>query len=317
MLKNRNLQIEGLRGIAILMVVIYHVFCRYRQIYINENIEWMQNFGAYAVNLFFLMSGYFFNKDTTILKKIFRLWPSYVVAVFFSVVLLEFFPLPNKNLSCIQIVTNIFFLNVFFKIPYVDGAHWFIHTLIILFLVASVLKSQKIYFFFIWLSLIATFSFLFDNKISHILFHLMGGQYACCFICGIAIKRIKEKNWIYIIILGVAEIFILQGVLFGSVFIITVFLFFQCIKGNVRLLEAKILTSLGLISFPLYVIHQNLAYVIEFYFFPSNMFFFGGVVSCLVCVFFACVIQKFVEQKRTWFYDVIADFAVRFYFHPR
>lgn len=36
--KRRNIQVEGLRGAAILCVVLYHVFCRFKQIYTGMDI---------------------------------------------------------------------------------------------------------------------------------------------------------------------------------------------------------------------------------------------------------------------------------------
>lgn len=37
----RNLYIEGLRGAATLIIVIYHLVDRYQQIYLNNSIPWM------------------------------------------------------------------------------------------------------------------------------------------------------------------------------------------------------------------------------------------------------------------------------------
>lgn len=43
--KKKNTQIEGLRGVAILIIVVFHIFDRFQQIYFERSIVWMNNFG--------------------------------------------------------------------------------------------------------------------------------------------------------------------------------------------------------------------------------------------------------------------------------
>lgn len=296
MLINKNLQIEGLRGVAILLVVIYHVFCRYRQIYLDDTIEWMEYFGASAVNLFFLMSGYFFGEKTKFTKKIIRLWPSYVVGVVFSIVLLEIFPLPNKSLSVVQIISNIFFFNGFVKIPYVDGAHWFIHTLIILFFWGTVVKNRNFAFCLGWLFLV----FLSESLSVNAMSHLLGGKYAGCFICGLSLRKFLDaydKKWFIVLTLSVLEIFLYQKYLLSFVFVGSALLFVLCVKKRLNFLGSRIFAFFGLISYPLYIIHQNLVYVIEYYLSPMIGFYCAAIISFFVSIMAGMVLFYLVERK--------------------
>ena len=55
----RNKQIDGLRGITIFLIVIYHVFCRYSEIYLNRSIPLVKYFGTFGNSVFLLISAYF------------------------------------------------------------------------------------------------------------------------------------------------------------------------------------------------------------------------------------------------------------------
>ena len=57
--KKRNSQIEGLRGLAIMIVVAYHFFCRYLQLFCDSDIKWMHFWGTLGVGFFITISGYF------------------------------------------------------------------------------------------------------------------------------------------------------------------------------------------------------------------------------------------------------------------
>lgn len=47
-MKTRNIQIEGLRGFSILIIVVFHVFCRFGQVYLDLNIPWMAWWGDFG-----------------------------------------------------------------------------------------------------------------------------------------------------------------------------------------------------------------------------------------------------------------------------
>lgn len=68
-MKTRNMQIEGLRGVAILMILIFHVFYRYQQIYSGNGSEynWLKDWGSFGVCIFLLISCYYLiNFDSAI-----------------------------------------------------------------------------------------------------------------------------------------------------------------------------------------------------------------------------------------------------------
>lgn len=57
--KNINYQIEGLRGISIMIVLLYHLIDRFQQIYFGRNIRAMDFWGSFGVTIFLIISGFF------------------------------------------------------------------------------------------------------------------------------------------------------------------------------------------------------------------------------------------------------------------
>lgn len=71
----RNKQIDGLRGITILLIAIFHLFCRYREIYCGYTIWYLKWMGDFGNSIFLLISSYFFNwnyREKNSSKKIYQ-----------------------------------------------------------------------------------------------------------------------------------------------------------------------------------------------------------------------------------------------------
>lgn len=132
--KKKNTQIEGLRGVAILIIVVFHIFDRFQQIYFERSIVWMNNFGTFGTTIFLLISAFllmspsqtictFREAVNAFLKKLVRLWPCYVVCVTITFLLSRVLYLPERTVGWGDYLFNILLLNRFFNIPFVDGAH--------------------------------------------------------------------------------------------------------------------------------------------------------------------------------------------------
>lgn len=139
-MKPRNQQVEGLRGFAILLILVYHAFFRFNQLYCANEINWMRNFGNFGVVLFLLISCYYlvdFNSKISHfhlfkfwIKKFLRLWPCYILSITITTIIMHIFLLPNRMSTGVDWLLNIFFINGFIGTPYVDGAHWYLTVLI-------------------------------------------------------------------------------------------------------------------------------------------------------------------------------------------
>lgn len=90
--QNRSVALDCLRGVAILGVVIYHVLTRYHPDDFDAVAQFIYRWGFFGVDLFFPLSGYLITRflltyehadivRTFFLRRIFRIFPLYFVAV--------------------------------------------------------------------------------------------------------------------------------------------------------------------------------------------------------------------------------------------
>ena len=165
----RNRQIDGLRCIALVMIIAFHYFYRYNQIYNagNGEIQIFKYFGVFGVNIFLLISAYFMyiplktNVDVDLKnyykKKLLRLWPVYLCSIVMICIVLYIIPLPGRMVSGKDFIYNVFMINGYIGTPYVDGAHWYLTTLVAFYFIQGILlkarKLENIYCLAIWLLL--------------------------------------------------------------------------------------------------------------------------------------------------------------------
>ena len=120
----RNNQIESLRGFAILIIVVYHMFNRFQQIYLESSIRWMDFWGTLGVSTFLMMSSYFLVKPNQgvisfngalfkFFRKVLRLYPGYVVSISMTFICTQFVGLPDRTVEFKDYLMNIFSLNRF------------------------------------------------------------------------------------------------------------------------------------------------------------------------------------------------------------
>lgn len=225
----RNIQIEGLRGIAILFVIIYHVFDRYQQIYLKQEIKFLNHWGSFGVTVFFMISAYFAVSPVTNecdlkfgvkkwLRKVLRLWPSYFVSIVIIFITTRIVYLPERTVSFSEFLMNMFLINRFWGIPYVDGAHWYLNALISMFLVNGIIQIGKTHKwpwrYLLWMALVIVEEKIFDTGDMY----LLGGPYVTVFCMGIALRFLIEienretrKNWFIVLILGLITTYGIRG----------------------------------------------------------------------------------------------------------
>jgi peptidoglycan/LPS O-acetylase OafA/YrhL len=157
-LNRRRTEIDGLRGLAILMVVGYHYFARWPQIvpYADTYANFpLFKFGNLGVELFFMISGYviFMTLNATpdikqfLWKRWIRLFPAMAVASALIFLSASFLPdRPGSAPRAVDLIPGLFFIeehwiNKFFGINArsLEGAFWTLYVEVRFYLMVSVL----------------------------------------------------------------------------------------------------------------------------------------------------------------------------------
>lgn len=181
---NKNLQIEGLRGIACILVAIHHIVWSFSFNYLNE--EWAVNISNYAflgrfgVFIFLMISTYYMvnpkSNDccesfrdgllmvkTKIVRLYKRLWIGYALTITIIFFVTKLFNSLDLSVSVKTLLLNYTMLaGLIPKVQYVDGAHWYIAMLLYSTIIVSVIEfllEGKVQFYLLWL----TGSFLVGN----------------------------------------------------------------------------------------------------------------------------------------------------------
>lgn len=279
----RNKQLDGLKGITAIIILVFHLFCRYLQIYENNNIEWMSNWGTFGVIVFILISGLLLGLENTknkedeefelfkyLKKKILRLWGCYIISITITMVCIKILGLPGRECSWTDYILNIFFINGFIGKPYVDGAHWYLTTLISIIVVIGIIRKlkldDKVWIYCLWLLIVWILRKIGISNITV----LIGGSYLGIAMLGFSLPKILNENSIqtqkykWLMLAGLSTFFAItiQGLSIIVSMILALILVMLCLNKKLWILETQIPLLLAKISYPVYLIHQNIGFVI-------------------------------------------------------
>lgn len=288
MSKEKNMYIQGLRGVGIALIVLFHFVYRFQEIYLNRSIKMLgiSNWGTIGVGLFFIISGYMMapSKDKEKIplfeyfyRKISKLWMPYAVCITIIFISCTFYNLPERSVNFSQYIMNLLGVNGFINVPYVDGAHWYLTYLISFTLTFGIIqayfKKDSIIMYLLW-TLNNTFLYFvsFNNSINIIkvvLYKVLGGPYIAYIIIGIMLFKIynneNTNKELYIILVCLISLLLTLGIAASIGAIISTLVFIGAIKSKIKVLNSRLLVWLGNISYIVYLIHQNIGYQIELY----------------------------------------------------
>lgn len=317
MKKNRNLQIEALRGIAIILVITYHIFDRFQQIYCQNSIFFMNSWGNIGVNIFFIISGFYLidpsyieysysDVKKNIIKLMKKLYPGYFICISLCWLVTRIYPLPGRTVSFNEYMANVFLVNRWVGMPYVDGAHWYLSVLIEISVIVFLIMPFNIYrrfeTYIIWSIIAAIFSIFFKNQQ-----YYFGGPFISIVEIGIALRFIINGNfvskkvlngWRLVIILDLVIILWQRGIVNWLSIIIIIPIFLICQKSKCTILNNKVLIYIGGMSFYIYLTHQNMAYIIEYFFvnLVGKYSYIFGIIALGTTFIFAWFLKKVINK---------------------
>jgi peptidoglycan/LPS O-acetylase OafA/YrhL len=325
-------QIDGLRGLAILIVIFFH----YKFTFFS--------FGYLGVDIFFLISGFlitgfiFKNEKVSkiffffnfIIRRFLRLFPPLIIVVILSYII-SIILVPSDNFKDFaqSASTSLFFISNFlyyFETGYFDQSSEFkplLHTwslsiefqyylIFALFCIFFIkFNKKKIIILSILIIFISIFLLFYFATSKDTLFYLT--QYRIWemlsgSIAYFVFEKIKNKNVnsifpIFLLLFLSICIVILSNIynLFNLALLITVILtFFFLVNLNNKLISAifvsKFLVNLGKISYSLYLFHYPSIVFLNYYFLGS-VNFLQKILCLFVSLLLATFSYHFVEKK--------------------
>lgn len=309
--------LDAIRGVSALLVVLYHYTYRYYEIYgINNQLFFSIPLGYYGVQSFFIVSGFVIfmsiKKTNTIrdfvVHRFIRLYPTYWVSVIITFLVVLVFSLPSREVTILEFIANLTMIHTQFGIKSVDGVYWtllfelkFYLLMIILFKFRFLNKIELISIFimiYIFFMNFLSYEHSFIYKITRTVFIL---YYLNYFIAGIMYYKIYFKQENFLVYLTLFMSFVIGFLLNGrenleAVFIIY-FVFFLFSVKKIDFLAKKPLVFFGTISYALYLIHQNIGYVIFNYANKEDLsIYLSLLIALIVSVVLASIITFLVEK---------------------
>ena len=291
MADKRNVFLDQIRTLACIGVMLFHYTQRFEELYhLTSDWSFKLTYGRMIIAVFFVLSGYLSvvkdESGTTVLgylkKKAFRLYPAYWVCIILTFAGTSFF-LKDRSVSVNDFFINFTMMQSFLGKPLVDGAHWtlaneLVFYAFILLTVVILKKYNRLpVFFLLWLIILFIFDYF---KTDTVLFERLGAliadQYAQMFIVGGSIFFLKKGSNVN---RALSVINIILAVLYQSAafdkrytcfFIFISAVIAVCVFADKILLKAaekadflfKPLSAVAAMSYPLYLLHQNLGYII-------------------------------------------------------
>lgn len=235
-------------------------------------------------------------------KKIMRLWPCYAISITITYIVTHIWPLPGRTVGFKDFVLNLLWVNRFTDSPYVDGSHWYLGALLSVTAILIVLsyfglhKRQIVYA--VWL----TAGTLVEKLTPFSGTYILGGSFVGVICTGISLRYILAKHegrnktglsremakWIGIILISIVCTCFLRG-LAGAVelcFVLLVFSF--CTLQRCSFLNNHVCVFFGMVSYPVYLIHQNIGFLIEFQMMKYNGNWNYGIAGCAVVITIGC-----------------------------
>jgi len=344
----RFLNLDGLRGVAILAVVFFHIFFthahnfshQFNSFYNFSSISFL-GYGSFGVNLFFLISGFVIyyslekskNFKIFFLKRYFRLIPSMIFVSIFTLFFSLIYPSePFHNFNLVDLIPGLtfieprFFAQIFnINIKDIDQVFWTLYVEFKFYIISGLsfffLKDKKgliIGLLYILYLISKYLNIYFNSVFTFYLYETgkwLGAAFFCWFATGIYLFQfLKDRKSSFLLLFIFFSFFSsihqarghdMMSFLISIIICLIIFLSFY--KNLIKkIIESKFFLFLGYISYPLYLIHQNLSFFIQksfFIIFGFNYFIVYSLIAGLFIFFISFLISRYYEK---YFRNVLA-----------
>jgi peptidoglycan/LPS O-acetylase OafA/YrhL len=277
----RLAELDVLRGLAALAVMVFHYTIRYAEIFAPGGPPASPNLlGHTAVHLFFMISGFVIfmtlSKTRTaldfVVSRFSRLYPVYWVAALLTFAVLTFARLPDDAPRVGQLLGNLTMLQFWLRIPAIDGVYWtlavelsFYALMLALFLGGWLRRIERLVIPWLLLEIAWAFAIR-GHHLPKIIEVSLLLKYAHLFLAGILFYRLRFEGSTPARHALLACCFAAHAALngpVGALFAAGFFAAFYALASDrLAWIAARPLVFLGAISYSLYLVHQNIGYVV-------------------------------------------------------
>jgi peptidoglycan/LPS O-acetylase OafA/YrhL len=323
--RQRFLELDGLRGIAALWVVIFHLTYATAHVWLRTRPGLAADIvvfdtdidGFLGVDLFFIISGFVItmsldrnpNLRDFAASRFARLFPAYWAAVAVSSAVGMLFPQPAVPVSLGQAAVNMTMLQAFVRVRPVDPSYWSLSVELGFYglMALAILTGQRHRierFGVLWVlagvvgeHVLPAFGFDLPWRASIGL----ALPYAGLFYAGILFYGIRTEGFAWWRVGGILLCLASRAAFMPLTMMViecAIFLVFAlAVAGRLPVLRTPPLLALGAISYSLYVIHQPLAVRLQLAFHAIGLSPWANLAATLACVIAAAwLLAHWVEH---------------------
>jgi len=281
------MEVDALRGMAAMAVVLFHYTTRLTELFpgIGE-ASFAVPSGHYGVNLFFVISGFviFMTLERTTrpvdfwLSRLSRLFPSYWVAIVATFTICHLLGLPGKLVEWNTAVANMAMVHGLFGVTHVDGVYWTLEVEMLFYCGMFVLYRLR------WMGRVHwALCALMLLRLAHVwmtqrwgiglpwmVYRLLILQYLPWFALGIAVflathrTRAAERGGAAAMAgMAIATLWICESATVAALAVVFATAVYLAARSQLVFLRAGPLVWLGAISYPLYLLHENIGWAIQ------------------------------------------------------
>ena len=277
--RTRLTELDALRGIGALCVLIFHYSTRFHELFPQaSHVPFSFPGGNYRVLLFFTISGFaiFFTLDRIgsvadfIVNRFARLYPAYIVAMLLTLGIEYLAHATQLLVGPVAILANFTMLQGFAFMPEVDGAYWtltveigFYVCMIALWRFAGLKRLEPV--LAAWLA-VRWLYFAWPDMPERIIM-LLVLRYLPFFVIGMLSYRVwaGRRSWWQqapYMLLALASVATIETWDVTIVACVLIAVFVALIAGRLHFLSLRPLVWLGGISYSFYLIHQHVGFIV-------------------------------------------------------
>jgi len=318
---NRLVEIDALRGWAAMAVVLFHYTTRFSELF-NTGTTPTLSFpsGHYGVNLFFIISGFviFMTLEKTakpmdfVVSRFSRLFPAFWISIFLTFSICHLLGLPGKLVGINTALANMLMLHGLFWVPHVDGVYWTLEVELLfygaMFFLYRLKWLGRVHHLLLALLLLRLTYHVMEHQFAislpWVIFRLLILQYIPWFALGISIYLVithrKPGDWhgpALTSTMAVATLWVCESTFHAALALGLAMVVFLAANSRLPGLRFPPFVWLGTISYPLYLLHENIGWSIQLKLRSFNVPVDWTIpVALCASLALAAVVTRWVEQ---------------------